>query len=237
MICKMKTTYSLKTELDKITNTPLLNKSDFQFKTIRIEKSKSIEERLKLSDSKTSNTFNFEKLETSKIYHINAIKKICLNNRLRFLDTKYYKNNYPKTTIDKIRNFENSHNIQINHFKIVAPKSNFKLNNYDDPLLFMALGNDYYYLLDYWGNDLHWTRKVMALPLKNLFNLTITTLVISILLTYIFSFFKQNPLPIAYQIVIFLFTWKSVIAVLFYSIIKSGNNVSEYNWNSEFYNK
>lgn len=237
MLYKMKTSFSLKTELDASNRDILINQADFKFKTIKIEHSKSIEERLKLSNGKVANHFQFDRLETSRIYHEVAIKKICLNNRLRFLDTQFYKNNYPQATIDAIRNFENTHETEINHFKIVAPKNNFKLNNYDDPLLFMALGNDYYYLLDYWGNDLHWSRKIMALPLKNLLNLTITTLIISILLTYIFSFFKQETLPVAYQIVIFLFTWKSVIAILFYTIIQSGNNVSEYNWNSEFYNK
>ncbi|NJM78742.1 MAG: hypothetical protein HC854_02315 [Flavobacterium sp.] len=235
----MKTTFSLKKELDTINSKAIISLSNisFNFPMLKIEKSTSILERLNVSNDTLSNQFNFDKLETEKIYHINAIKKICISNRLRFLDTKYYKNEYPKSVIQTIRAFENTHETEINHFKIVAPKNNFKLNNYDDPLLFMSLGNGYYYLLDYWGNDIHWTRKLKALPFKNLFNLTVTTLIVSIFLTYFFSLFKSDSLSVPYQLVIFLFTWKSVIAVTFYTIIQSGNNVSEYNWNSQFYNK
>lgn len=235
----MRTTFSLKEELDSINSAAIISlpNESFTFKMLKIEKSTSILERLKISNEKLTNHFNFDQLEANKIYHINAIKKICISNRLRFLDTQFYKNEYPDSVIQNIRAFENTHQTEINHFKIVAPKNNFKLNNYDDPLLFMSLGNDYYYLLDYWGNDLHWTRKLKALPFKNLFNLTLTTLIVSIFLTYIFSLFKSDSLSVPYQLVIFLFTWKSVIAITFYAIIQSGNNVSEYNWNSSFYNK
>lgn len=233
----MKTTFSLKVELDSIQDRITLNSNDFKFQTITIEKSTSIKERLNKSDGSTPNTFDFNQLESDRIYSISAIKKICLANRLRFLDTRLYKNDYPETVIQTIQKFEEQHQTELHHFKIVAPKSNFKLHNYDDPLLFMNLGNNYYYLLDYWGNDLHWTRKIKALPLKNLSNLILFTIVISILLTYFIQLFKTESLATNYQIIIFLFTWKSVIAIVFYSIIKTGNNVSEYNWNSEFYNK
>lgn len=235
----MKTTFSLKEELDTINSKEIISLpiEKLNFPLLKIEKSTSISDRLKTSNDTLSNQFQFDKLETKKIYHIAAIKKICVTNRLRFLDTKFYKNDYPESVIKNIRAFENNHKTEINHFKIIAPKSNFKLDNYDDPLLFMSLGNDYYYLIDYWGNDLKWTRKIMAFPFKNLFNLTLTTLIVSVIITYFFSLFKTESLSIPYQFVIFLFTWKSVIAITFYTIIKSGNNVSEYNWNSQFYNK
>ena len=31
----------------------------------------------------------------------------------------------------------------------------FRLKNTDDPLLFVPLGNSYFYLVHKWGNDLH----------------------------------------------------------------------------------
>lgn len=235
----MKTTHSLLEELEKFRNREVnnftLNKLDFPI--IKIEKSTSILDRLKVSDGTITNAFNFEKLETNKIFHINNIRKISIDYRLRFLDTKYYKNQYPEHAIESIRNFENIHNTEINHFKIVAPKGNFKLDNYDDPLLFMSLGNDYYYLLDSWGKDMHWSRKIMAYPTKNLSTLLLGTFIFSILLTFCVNLLKTDTLSVPYQIVIFLFTWKSIIAIVFYAIIQSGNNVSEFNWNSQFYNK
>ena len=37
----------------------------------------------------------------------------------------------------------------------MAPSALFRLEKTDDPLLFVPLGNNYYYLVHKWGNDLH----------------------------------------------------------------------------------
>ncbi|MGB5316964.1 MAG: hypothetical protein WBN56_13265, partial [Robiginitalea sp.] len=35
------------------------------------------------------NQFDFDSLDTSRIYHLDHIRKICIDYRLRFLDLKY----------------------------------------------------------------------------------------------------------------------------------------------------
>ena len=42
------------------------------------------------------NTLTFDALDLDKIFHIDSIKKLCINYRLRFLDTHLFKGEYPK---------------------------------------------------------------------------------------------------------------------------------------------
>lgn len=230
--------YSLKKELDKFQAKLELSEVLFQLQIIENKPflNQAITDRLKQSEGKKANYFQFDALETDKIYHVDAIKKLCIDYRLRFLDTKYYKNEYPEETIEKIATFEELHETELHHFKILAPKSSFKLDNFDDPLLFMALGNDYYYLLDYWGNDLHWSKKIVAWPMKSLMTLIVTTALLSLLSTNLLHFVLGKTLTDVQFLIILLFSWKWIIAITFFFLIKKGNSVSEYNWNSPFYN-
>ncbi|AWM15052.1 hypothetical protein DI487_15115 [Flavobacterium sediminis] len=230
--------YNLKQKLDKfqakielseiLSRLQIAENSAFQYEGIRY--------RLKNSNGEKDNFFQFDLLETDKIYHIDAIRKLSIDYRLRFLDTKYYKNDYQESTIHKIADFEEKHGTELANFKILAPKDSFKLDNYDDPLLFMTLGNDHYYLLDHWGNDLHWSKKLMAWPLKNLTNLIFSTALLSLLTTNLVNLGSGNTLTDVQFLIILLFSWKWIIAITFFFLIKKGNNVSEYNWNSPFYN-
>lgn len=230
--------YSLKKELDKFQAKLELSEVLSQLQIIENKPflNQVITDRLKQSEGKKANYFQFDALETDKIYHVDAIKKLCIDYRLRFLDTKYYKNEYPEETIEKIAGFEELHETELHHFKILAPKSSFKLDNYDDPLLFMALGNDYYYLLDYWGNDLHWSKKIVAWPMKSLMTLIVTTALLSLLSTNLLHFVLGKTLTDVQFLIILLFSWKWIIAITFFFLIKKGKSVSEYNWNSPFYN-
>ena len=40
--------------------------------------------------------FDVNKLDTDKIYHIDNIKSLCIDYRLRFLDLKYFKGEIPE---------------------------------------------------------------------------------------------------------------------------------------------
>ena len=56
----------------------------------------------------------------------------------------------------------------------MAPSVLFRLEKKDDPLLFVPLGNEYYYLIHKWGNDLHPFRKALMWPFKNIWNLLLS---------------------------------------------------------------
>jgi hypothetical protein len=113
------------------------------------------------------NHFNVDLLETDRIYHIDQIRDICVTYRLRFLDTKYFKNEIPYEALMKIKDMEKAHSLEMRGFKIVAPSKLFKLENADDPLLFAPIGNGYFYLIHKWGNDLNAFRKIWAWNFKS----------------------------------------------------------------------
>ena len=105
--------------------------------------------KLSQKSSTKPNQLQFDLLETNKIFHLEQIKTICIDYRLRFLDSDIFKNEIPEEAISKIRMLEKAHNTSLNGFKIIAPSKAFHLLNYDDPLLFVPMGNDYYYLIHY----------------------------------------------------------------------------------------
>ena len=61
----------------------------------------------------------------------------------------------------------------------MAPSKLFRLKDTDDPLLFIPIGNDYFYLIHQWGDNLHPFRKALVWPFKNIWNLMILILGIS----------------------------------------------------------
>ena len=117
------------------------------------------------------NVFDFDQLETDKIFHLVQIKKVCIDYRLRFLDIKYFKGNIPQEAVQKITQLEKDHRTTLDGFKIMAPSVLFRLKKTDDPLLFVPLGNDYFYLIHKWGDDMSFFRKAWAWPFKNIWNL------------------------------------------------------------------
>ncbi|WP_235010925.1 MULTISPECIES: hypothetical protein [Aquimarina] len=183
------------------------------------------------------NTFDFDSLETNKIYHIDQIKKICIDYRLRFLDSKYFKGKLPQSALLAIKNLERQHQTELKGFKIIAPSKLFKLENADDPLLFAPMGNDYFYLIHKWGNDLHPLRKNIMWFFKSFENLLFLTFIISVLLTFMVPdglFSKHNDTT--QLVMIFFFMFKSVAAVVLFYGFALGKNFNTSIWNSKYFN-
>ena len=135
------------------------------------DKHNRIENTLQTSNSTNKvNKFDLEKIDNNRIFHISQIRNICLEYRLKFLDTSFFKGDYPKETISKINELERNHDIQIQGYKIIAPSILFKLKKADDPLLFAPIGNNLYYLIDKWGNDINATRKIKYWPVRTFDN-------------------------------------------------------------------
>jgi len=182
--------------------------------------------------------FNPSKIKSDRLFHIDAIKKICIDYRLRFLDFDYFKGNVPDEAYSRLKEFKiNQPNLD---FKIMmmAPSKLFELENYDDPLMFVSLGNDYYYLIHKWGNDMSYFRKILMWPFKNFYNILVFICSISVFLTAIIPdglfFYKNNPTVEFF--VTFLFILKSVIAIFIYYGFSLGKNFNENIWNRKFYN-
>ena len=181
------------------------------------------------------NTLTFDALDFDKIFHIDSIKKLCVNYRLRFLDTHLFKGEYPKELYSIIPNLENDHKIQLKDFKIMAPSKLFRLKTKEDPLLFVPIGNGYYYLVHKWGDDLKSYRKILVWPFKNINTLIFTSIILSLLSTAIGSAFF-NDFSDTQLLVIFIFNIKTFVFVTFYLLFMMRKNFNESIWNSKYKN-
>ena len=148
-----------------------------------------------------------------------------------------FKNQIPEEAISKIKNLEKNHQITIDGFKIMAPAKLFKLENADDPLLFAPIGNNYYYLIHKWGNDLSPLRKSLMLPFKTLWNSVLTLLFLSFLTIFFLPISKFGPDNInVIKVISFLFIFKTYCAIFLYYSFWMGKNFSSEIWNSKYYN-
>ncbi|MGX1929079.1 hypothetical protein [Flagellimonas sp. 2504JD4-2] len=192
---------------------------------------------LEETSSAALNDFDFDLLETRRIFHLNEIKQICIDYRLRFLDSRYFKAEIPQSAISEIKRLEKLHDTQLKGFKIMAPSKLFKLEDKDDPLLFAPIGNNYFYLVHKWGNDLHPMRKLLVWPFKSIVNLTLFVLLISYLVTLMVpdGLFSKNDSSAEFWI-IFFFMFKCIASVVIFYGFALGKNFNPVIWNSK-YNK
>ena len=156
---------------------------------------------------------------------------------MRFLDLKFFKNKLPQEALDTIQSLESAHDTQLGSFKIMAPSALFRLEKTDDPLLFVPLGKDYYYLVHKWGNDLHPLRKVLMWPFKNIWNLMLAVFAFSWILTELtpMGLFTRTPDSSSYWMLLF-FMFKAVASVVLYFGFALGKNFNPAIWNNR-YNK
>lgn len=182
--------------------------------------------------------YNISKIDSNKLFHVNQIKKICIDYRLRFLELNLFKGKVPKKAYQNLEKFKADHpNLKFD-LKIMAPSKLFELENYDDPLLFASLGNGYYYLIHKWGNDLSFFRKISVWPFKNLVNILTFISIISLVITALVpgNIFYYDGKPGTQFFITFLFILKSVIAIFIYYGFSLGKNFNEFIWNRKYFN-
>lgn len=193
---------------------------------------------LESNDSENvNNSLCFDLLDTKRIYHISQIEKICINYRLRFLDSNLFKGDIPSEAIQQIKNLNTDHNTELKGFKIMAPSKLFKLKNADDPILMAPIGNGYYYFIHKWGNDLHPLRRFLVWPVKTLENFLFSVLVLSFITTALVPkgiFMEELSGTEFFLLFLFMFKWFTGIA-LYYGFAK-GKNFNTAIWQSKFYN-
>lgn len=192
----------------------------------------------RISKIKIDLDYNPDKIDSNRLFHVDQIRKICIDYRLRFLDFNFFKGGVPDEAYARLKEFELNHPDLDLNIKMMAPTKLFKLENYDDPLMFVSLGNNYYYLIHKWGNDMSYFRKMFMWPFKNIYNILVYIAIISLFFTTFVPdgifFYKNNP-EIQF-FVVFLFMFKSLAAIFIYFGFAMGKNFNENIWNSKFYN-
>ena len=199
----------------------------------------------KITKSSSKNYFA-EIITNSKedIFNIESIKKIAIQHRLRFLPTKYFKNEIPKEAIFKIKEIEKANNLSVEHFFILAPSQAFDLEDCNkDPLLFIPLKNKNYLLVHQWGDDLGWIKKAMALPLKTIESMFITVGIAAFLIaafTPTWLILNGAEVDMGYfgyhRIAWFLYAFIMLCSLSTFICFSQNVYPSEYQWNKKTYN-
>lgn len=194
-----------------------------------------IKSKLDNQNNSCINSLTFDDLDMDKIFHIDSIEKLCINFRLRFLDTHLFKGDYPNELYSIIPELEATHDTKLENFKIMAPSKLFRLKTKEDPLLFVPIGNGYYYLVHKWGDDLKTYRKLLVWPFKNVNTLIFTSIILSLVSTaasaLLFNNLSDNQL-----FIIFVFNIKTFVFITFYLLFMMRKNFNESIWDSKYKN-
>jgi len=199
------------------------------------EHEKRIQQNISRDSNAIVNAFNIDLLESNNIFHIDQIKKICIDYRLRFLSVSFFKSEIPAEAISRIKKLEELHGFEIQGYKIIAPSKLFKLKDKDDPLLFAPIGNEYYYLIHKWGRDLHPLRKMLVWPFKNIVNLILLVVFVSYITTLLVpnGLFSRNNSTAEFWI-IFFFMFKCIASVVIFYGFALGKNFNPAIWRSKY---
>lgn len=190
-------------------------------------------------DSIPSPVLNEE--DALQVFTLNEIRKVCIRYRLRFLESKYFKAEFPYEAIRRVNDFERRYNVTIEQFRIIAPDHAFNLENINkDPLLFAELSDGRYYLVHKWGRDLEWYKKLVSWPLQSFKTYIITLGLISLLFTFllpssimhVFSFESEMYL----RMWLAVHTFIGLMGMTIWYGLTFDKTFSNLNWQSKYYN-
>lgn len=198
--------------------------------------------RTKLADPQEKMAdIDVSQLDETRIYSKDQIRDLSVKYRLRFLSTELYRSAIPREALFELRHLQSELGTPLSGFKILAPSKLFKLRDCnEDPLLFLSLPNDQYYLIHKWGNDLAWFRSFVFLPFRSIHTLMFSLFMValSIGLGFPESWFYGTPKEAIPAMRGFL-TMYSMIAICGLSILFAfafSKNTSSNSWDSKFFN-
>ena len=210
---------------------------------------KEIQDELTIQHNLSNSNGEIQNLELSKlsienIFDLQDIHKIAVKYRLRFLPSKHYKNDIPSEAVFKIKALAKKHQTEINKFKILAPAKALELEDENiDPLLFIPLTKNKFYLIHKWGKDLSWSRRIKVFPLQNLetiiFSVGILAL-ITALITPTSLILSSADIDMGYwgyhRVAWFFFSFILYLSITTFICFSQTIYPSEYQWNKKTYN-
>ncbi|MFM1931995.1 MAG: hypothetical protein RL226_1298 [Bacteroidota bacterium] len=195
---------------------------------------------LNLASKGETGDFDVSRLRPEMVYHVDEIKQLCIQYRLRFLQSTYFKGKFPASAIAEIKGLEKKIGTEIKEFFVVAPSDMFALEDCDqDPLLFMPISQNYYYLIATWGADLAWYRKALVFPFRNFTTLGLSVASISVILAFLLpaDWLMRNVNQGEFFARLAFFGWSFICisAILTYVGFAFFKNVSAHQWNSHLF--
>jgi hypothetical protein len=179
---------------------------------------------------------NIPNPRTDRIYHVDTIRALCVKYRLRFLEAGLFKGPIPPQAVHAIRMLEKRTGAPLQGFRVMAPAERFKLCDSEvDPLLFVPLGDEYYYLVHKWGNDLSRWRMLQGLPVRTPAHLAAFVLLLAVIITWS----VPEQWLMAWQVNRFLMlVWNALVLTSFtvFGWFAFFGQFSVHNWNSRYFN-
>lgn len=184
---------------------------------------------------------DFDLLDTDRIFHIDAIKALAIDYRLKFLPAKRFKGEIPTAAVSSIKEIEKAHQTALENMHVMAPKRFFELDDCDgDPLLFTQIGENHYYLIAKWGNDVSVFRKWLLWPLRNLRNAMLTIVVLAALVAVALPselvVREATRLEWNYRAIFFIQCLFMIGGLSLMYTLAFNRNTSEKEWNSKYFN-
>lgn len=122
--------------------------------------------------------------DPDRVYDLTTIQELCIRYRLRFLEGALYKGGIPGQALYGMRQLEREAGQAVTSYMVMAPSAQFRLCDSEaDPLLFVPLGNDRYFLVARWGKDLTPLRAAAFWSVRTPLHLVVTVLMAAVLLT------------------------------------------------------
>lgn len=178
--------------------------------------------------------------DPAQVYKIDSIKKLSIKYRLRFLHSSLYKYEFPAEAIFKIRELERRNKTQFQDFYLLAPKEVFELGDINaDPLLFVKMSDQNFYLIHHWGNDLNWLRAIKNYPLRGISEFLISVLAFAFIFQLLIPSSVMNIEP-GKEIVFRLWLTTHCFIAFFAFFIFLGalcnKGFSNSDWKSKYFN-
>ena len=144
-----------------------------------------------------------------------------------------------KPYIEKFQ-LEKKYNTEIKDFYVLAPFSVFDLKDINkDPLLFAKIGEDKFYLIHKWGNDLNFGRSVLNFPFRSIYHFFVSNLVLAFVFSMSFPLSILNVAPENEGMMRLWFCTHCLIAFFSFFLFMGSltfKGFSSNTWNSKYYN-
>jgi hypothetical protein len=176
-------------------------------------------------------------INPSLIFSLEEIKNICIKYRLRFLDTQFYKDEFPYEAVLKIKDLNTDFKKDLKGFKILAQAEAFSKKEKDRPcLLFAPTINGNFYLIHSWGNEYKWHRKPLLFPIRTfetlMLTLTLFTLVVDLTLPVEWiTLDRSAPYFCGYRVATYFHLLIFFTGFTAYATFAFNKNFSKSNWN------
>jgi len=125
-------------------------------------------------------------LPRERVFTTSVIRDLCVRYRLRFLPSGAFKGAVPPQAVAAARAFELRAGEELSSFHVMAPARRFRFGDADgDPLLFVRVGRDRYFLVHRWGADLSPQRAMLFWPLRTPAHLVVAVATLALVITLV----------------------------------------------------